>query len=152
MKIIFATRTRTHPHVYPLTPLLKKCLLWTDMKLLYNFKSIKKMFFSPEFYFNRGSTFHLRPREKALLLFTGNTKSNHSTNQYKVKFTRSHFYVKKPSYKFTICLQNVSKNRKIICKTGCPLTLLLENKSIHHFYSNISLKDVREAHLFQTEF
>jgi len=94
----------------------------------------------------------LRPREKALLLFTGNTKSNHSTNQYKVKFTRSHFYVKKPSYKFTICLQNVSKNRKIICKTGCPLTLLLENKSIHHFYSNISLKDVREAHLFQTEF
>jgi hypothetical protein len=122
------------------------------MKLLYNFKSIKKCFFSPEFYFNRGSTFRLRPREKALLLFTGNTKSNHSTNQYKVKFTRSHFYVKKPSYKFTICLQNVSKNRKIICKTGCPLTLLLENKSIHQFYSNISLKDVREAHLFQTEF
>ena len=122
------------------------------MKLLYNFKSIKKCYFSPEFYFNRGSTFRLRPREKALLLFTGNTKSNHSTNQYKVKFTRSHFYVKKPSYKFTICIQNVSKNQKIICKTGCPLTLLLENESIHHFYSNISLKDVREAHLFQTEF
>jgi hypothetical protein len=123
------------------------------MKIINTFELIKKkMYFSPEFYFNRGSTFRLRPREKALLLFTSSTKSNHSTNQHKVKFTRSHFYVKKPSYKFTICIQNLSKHRKILCKTGCPLSLLLEYPTIQHSYGNISLKDVRQARLFQSKF
>jgi hypothetical protein len=123
------------------------------MKIINTFELIKKkMYFSPEFYFNRGSTFRLRPREKALLLFTSSTKSNYSTNQHKVKFTRSHFYVKKPSYKFTITIQNLSKHRKILCKTGCPLSLLLEYPTIQHSYGNISLKDVQQARLFQSKF
>jgi hypothetical protein len=121
------------------------------MKLINNFVcQTKKMYFSPEFYLNSGSSFKLRPREKALLLFTSNTKSNHATNQYKVKFTRSHFYVKKPSYTFAIGVQNLSRHRKIICRTGCPLSLLLEHPTVKHYYSNISLKDIRQARLFQS--
>ena len=79
------------------------------------------MFFSPEFYFNRGSTFHLRPREKALLLFTGNTKSNHSTNQYKVKFTRSCFYVKKkPVINLLFAFKMYQRIKKLFAKQDAP--------------------------------
>ena len=117
------------------------------MKIISCFESVnnKKMYFSPEIYSNRGSSFRLRPQEKALLIFNSHPKNNNSTNQYKVKFSKSHFYTKKPSYKFMICIQNISKHRRILCKSGCLLTTLLEYQCIRHWYSNISHKDLYQA-------
>jgi hypothetical protein len=120
------------------------------MKIISVFEPInKKMFFSPDYYSNSGSTFRLRPRERALVIFTSNSKSNTSTNQYKIKFANNHFYFKYPCYKFMICIQNTSQHRRIICKSGCLLSTLLEHEYVHHYYSNIAIKDLLQARRFQ---
>lgn len=118
------------------------------MKIISGFKSInkKKTYFSPDFYWNCGSSFQLRPREKAILVF--NTFSKNPENQYKLKFAKNRFFLKYPCYAFILCIHNISRHRRIICKTGCMLSTLLEYKNINHTYSNISLKDLSKARRF----
>jgi hypothetical protein len=121
------------------------------MKIISDFESInkRKMYFSPDYYFNSGSSFRLRPREKVILIF--NSYSKCTVNQYKIKFAKNHFYLKYPCYQFIICLHNISRHRRIICKTGCMLSTLLEHKNINHRYSNISLKDLLKARRYQSK-
>jgi hypothetical protein len=125
-----------------------KFLLFQNMKVISVFEPIKKMkYFSPDHYFNRGSSFTIRPREKALLVFTSKWHSV-TTNQYQIKFTKSHCYLKYPCYKFIICVQNTSRHRKIICNTNCLLSTLLQHRYIHHYYLNIALTDLHQARRF----
>lgn len=130
--------------------MMKKFFLYFQkkMKIISGFKSInkKKTYFSPDFYWNCGSSFQLRPREKAILVF--NTFSKNPENQYKLKFAKNRFFLKYPCYAFILCIHNISRHRRIICKTGCMLSTLLEYKNINHTYSNISLKDLSKARRF----
>jgi hypothetical protein len=118
------------------------------MKIISVFEAInKKMYFSPDHYSNHGAPFKLQPREKAILVFKH--KSNNSTDHFKIKFTKKHFYLKFPSYKFIICIQNTSQHRKLVVTTGCILSKLLEHPYVSHYYSNMTLKDLRQAQRFK---
>jgi hypothetical protein len=122
------------------------------MKIISVFEPIKKKkYFSPDHYVNRGSSFRLQPRERALLIFTSNSKRDNPSDQFKIKFSNRHFYLKYPCYKFIICIKNISEHRKLVCNTGCSLSKLLEHQYVSHRYSNISMKDLLQARRFQAE-
>jgi hypothetical protein len=51
-----------------------------------------------------------------------------------------------------ICIQNTSRDRRLVCKTGCLLSTLLEHESVHHYYSTMTTNDLIQARRFQARF
>jgi len=120
------------------------------MKIISVFEPMgkKKMYFSPDHYLNRGSSFQLRPREKALLVFNSKSKCAKASDHFKIKFSKRHYYFKCPAYQFLIMIKNVSSKKKLICNTGCFLSRLLQHNLIQHCFTNMARKDLLQARRF----
>jgi hypothetical protein len=133
-------------------PLLTLILIkFQSMKILGGFIMIKKKmpYYSPSFYKNVGSNIILRPRERALLILPSNSIYNSAT--YKVKFSNRYFFKKIHPYHFSICIQNISKKRRIIIRPGCILSSILKHKYIKHYYSAISIRHCNEVRCFHSK-
>jgi hypothetical protein len=114
------------------------------------FSQIKsKPYYSPDYYCNLSVPFIIRPRERMLLILQNSSKHHRQSEQFKIKFSKGHFYYKFPSYKFSIFVKNMSRCRKLYCPVRITVSSLLEHPYIHHHYSHLTQKDIKQARLNQ---